>query len=180
MALAELVGAFVIALSILYIYYKFVIFNFWHKRGVFYVKPVVPTGNVTKLVTGKLQTGVFFHDAYMKYKVHRAFGMYTFFKPNLVVADPDLIRTVLTKEFKSFHDHGMYCNEKIDPLSGNLFLMSGKKWRNMRVQMTPTFTSVKIKQMFPILKECGEQLAKYLERKAQMRDSVEMKDIFAR
>ena len=126
-----------------------------------------------------LSTGVFFHDAYLKYKNHRAFGMYTLFKPNLVVADLDLIRTVMTKEFKSFHDRGMYYNEKVDPLTGHLFLTPGKKWRNMRVKMTPTFTSGKIKQMFGILKKCGDELAKHLEGKAQMRDSVEMKDILA-
>ncbi|XP_011705562.1 PREDICTED: probable cytochrome P450 6a20 [Wasmannia auropunctata] len=180
MVLTELIGTVILALSIVYIYYKYVIFNFWRKKGVFYVEPVVPTGNVTALITGKVQVGVFFQNAYMKYKHHLAFGMYTFFKPNLVIADPDLIRTVLTKEFGSFHDRGMYCNEKIDPLSGHLFLISGKRWRNMRVQMTPTFTSGKIKQLFPILKECSEEFAKYLEKKAQMRDFVEMKDIFAR
>ncbi|XP_039312723.1 cytochrome P450 6k1-like [Solenopsis invicta] len=180
MVLVELIGAFIVVLSIVYIYYKYVIFNFWRKRGVFYIEPVVPTGNVTPLVTGKTQVGVFFHDAYLKYKNHRAFGMYTLFMPNLVIADLDLVRTVLTKEFKSFHDRGMYCNEKIDPLTDHLFLMSGKRWRNMRVKMTPTFTSGKMKQMFVILKECGEELAKYLDSKAQTRDSIEIKDTFGR
>ncbi|XP_011706828.1 PREDICTED: cytochrome P450 6k1-like [Wasmannia auropunctata] len=180
MVFAELIGAFIVALSILYIYYKFVIFNFWRKRGVFYVEPVVPTGNVTAVVTGKVQTGVFLHDAYMKYKEHRAFGMYIFFKPNLIIADPDLIQTVLTKEFGSFHDRGMYHNEQVDPLSNNLFFMPGKKWRNMRVKLTPTFTSGKLKQIFPILKEIGNVFAKQLESKAQMKDSVEMKDMFIR
>jgi len=180
MVLGELIGVFIVALSILYIYFKFVIFNFWHKRGVFYVKPVVPIGNLTAILTGKVQVGVFFQDAYIKYKDHRAFGMYSLHKPNLVIADLDLIRVVLTKEFRSFHDRGTFYNEKIDPLSAHLFSMPGKKWRNLRIKMTPTFTSGKIKQMFPIVKECGEDLVKYLESKAQMRDTVEMKDLFAR
>ncbi|KAL0116398.1 hypothetical protein PUN28_009785 [Cardiocondyla obscurior] len=34
--------------------------------------------------------------------------------------------------------------------------------------------------MFLILKECSDDLAKYLESKAQIRDSVEIKDIFTR
>lgn len=127
-----------------------------------------------------MSIGELFRDAYMKYKDHRVFGMYTFFKPNLVIADLDLIRTVLAKEFGSFHDRGFFCNEKIDPLSGHLFLLPGKKWRNLRVKLTPTFTSGKIKQMFMILKECGEEFAKSLESKAQMRDCIEIKDIFAR
>ncbi|XP_039312340.1 probable cytochrome P450 6a14 [Solenopsis invicta] len=180
MVLAELIAAFIVILSSVYIYYKYVIFNFWRKRGVFYIEPVVPVGNVTPLVTGKAQVGVFFHDVYLKYKEHRAFGMYTFFKPNLIIADLDLIQTVMTKEFKSFHDRGIYYNEKIDPLTGNLFLMPGKRWRNMRVKLTPTFTSGKMKQMFVILKECGDELAKHLERNAEIGDTIEIKDILAR
>lgn len=116
----------------------------------------------------------------MKYKDHRAFGIYIFFKPNLIITDLDLIRTVLIKEFESFHDHGTYCNEKLDPLSGHLFSLSGKKWRNLRVKLTPTFTSGKIKQMFLIINECGEELAKYLKSKAEMRNIVDMRDMFLR
>ncbi|XP_071652896.1 probable cytochrome P450 6a20 [Temnothorax longispinosus] len=44
----------------------------------------------------------------------------------------------------------------------------------------PTFKAENLKQMFDIVKECGEELTNYLETKAQMRDSVEMKDMFAR
>lgn len=127
-----------------------------------------------------LLIGELFHDAYVKYKDYRAFGMYTFFKPNLVITDLDLIRMVLTKEFGSFHDRGMFCNEKTDPLSGHLFLLSGKKWRNLRVKLTPTFTSGKIKQIFMILKECGEEFTRNLESKAQTKGYIEIKDIFAR
>ncbi|XP_011875040.1 PREDICTED: probable cytochrome P450 6a14 isoform X3 [Vollenhovia emeryi] len=180
MVLVELIGASVVALSIVYLYYKFVIFNFWRKRGVFYLEPVVPTGNITNLILGKVQVGVFLHDIYIKYKHHGVIGTYSLFKPNLIIADHDLVQTVLTKEFASFHDRGTYCNEKLDPLSAHLFSMPGKKWRNMRVKMTPTFTSGKLKQMFPILQECGEKLAEYLECKAKMKDSIEVKDIFAR
>lgn len=61
MVLVELIGASIVFLSIVYIYYKFVIFNFWRKRGVFYVEPVVPTGNVTDLITGKVQVGEYLY-----------------------------------------------------------------------------------------------------------------------
>lgn len=125
-------------------------------------------------------TGELFCDAYAKYKNYRAFGMYTFFKPNLIIADLDLIQTVLTKEFKSFHDRGLFCNEKTDPLSGHLFSLSGKKWRNLRLKLTPSFTSAKTKQLFPIIKKHGEEFTKSLESKAQAKDCIEIKDMFAR
>ncbi|XP_032662725.1 probable cytochrome P450 6a14 isoform X2 [Odontomachus brunneus] len=180
MLIAATIGIFIVALALGYIYYKYVIFNFWRKKGVFYLEPVVPTGNVNDFIAGKISGGELFQNIYIKYKHHRIIGTYMFFKPNLVIADLDLIRTVLTKEFGSFHDRGMYCNEEIDPLSGHLFMLSGKKWRNLRVKLTPTFTSGKIKQMFAIVKQCGEELMKCLISKAATENAVEMKDLFAR
>ncbi|XP_011165642.3 probable cytochrome P450 6a14 [Solenopsis invicta] len=180
MVFAELIAFSITVLNIIYFYFKYIIFNFWRKRGVFYVEPIVPIGNFTPIVTGRKQYGVFFNDAYSKYKEHRAFGMYGFFTPILVITDLNLMRTVLLKEFHSFHDRGLYCNEEIDPLTGHLFLISGENWKNMRNKIISIFTSARMKEMFPILKECGDELAMYLESKAQIRDSIEIKDIFAR
>ncbi|XP_032662870.1 uncharacterized protein LOC116840360 [Odontomachus brunneus] len=174
------IGLCIAILTLIYVYCKYVIFNFWRKKGVFYIEPDVPTGNMTDFITGKKSLGEFFYDGYMKYKDHRVFGTYFFLKPNLTITDLDLIQTVLAKEFGSFHDRGLFYNEKTDPLTGNLFMLSGKKWRNLRVKLTPTFTSGKIKQMFMVLKECGEMLTNSLESKIRTEDSIEIKDIFAR
>jgi len=56
----ELIGALIAALTVVYIYYKYVLFNFWRKKDIFYVEPVVPTGNLTAFVTGKLCVGKYF------------------------------------------------------------------------------------------------------------------------
>ncbi|XP_072764118.1 probable cytochrome P450 6a14 isoform X1 [Anoplolepis gracilipes] len=180
MVLVELIAIFIAVLIVIYIYYKYVVFNYWRKKGVFYVEPVVPTGNIGSLVASKISIGQFFHDLYIKYKDHRAFGIYAFFKPNLIITDPELIRVVLTKEFKHFHDRGIFSNEKIDPLTGNLFLLPGKKWWNLRVKMTPTFTLGKIKPMFAIVKMCGDELISSVENVAQTEDCIEIKDWFGR
>ncbi|XP_020281109.1 probable cytochrome P450 6a14 [Pseudomyrmex gracilis] len=180
MLLVGLITALVVALCSVYIYYKFVVFNFWRKKGVFYIDPIVPAGNVTSLILGKISVGELFRDIYLQYKDHRAIGIYTFFKPNLVIADLDLVRIVLTKEFGSFHDRGFYINEKSDPLSGNLFLLHGKKWRNLRAKLTPPFNSRNLKQMFGVLKECGEEFGKSLEKIAETEESIDIREIFAR
>ncbi|XP_025997129.2 probable cytochrome P450 6a14 [Solenopsis invicta] len=180
MVFIVLIGIFIGVLTCVYIYFKYVVFNFWRNLGVFFPEPVVPIGNVAAIVARKVPVGIFFQDMYMKYKHHGAFGLYTFFKPNLVITDLELIRTVLIKNFHNFHDRGFYCNEKIDPLTGHLFLLSGQKWKNMRAKLTPTFTPVKIGQMFEIAKKIGNNFAIYLENKAQMKESIEMKDMFSR
>lgn len=124
--------------------------------------------------------GEVYADWYTKLKRPRYFGSYAFYKPGLVIADPDLIRHVLTREFNHFHDRGLYCNEKVDPLSGHLFFLAGSKWRNLRAKLTPTFTSGKIKQMFSTVVENGEKLSDYLRPIAEKREVVEFKEVIAR
>ncbi|XP_076237258.1 putative cytochrome P450 6a13 [Calliopsis andreniformis] len=176
----EILGIVFLLIAGLYLYYKFYVFEFWRKRDVFYLEPTFLTGNMMPLITGKTSQAEFFRRAYEHFKDHRFVGIYMLHKPYLVVNDLDLIRDVLTRKFANFHDRGMYCNEKVDPLTGHLFLLPGKKWRNLRVQLTPTFTSGKMKQMFPILKETGDLFTKFLNDKAQSREIIDVKDIFAR
>lgn len=51
------IGIFTVIFSLIYIYYKYVLVNFWRKRGVIYMEPVVPAGNMTKYVIGKVSVG---------------------------------------------------------------------------------------------------------------------------
>lgn len=57
MLFIEFIGLFIFTLSVAYIYYKYVLFNFWHKKKIFYIEPTVPAGNLTPLVTGKISVG---------------------------------------------------------------------------------------------------------------------------
>ena len=106
--------------------------------------------------------------------------MYAFVKRSLVIVEPELIKSVLIKEFKSFHDRGLYCNERVDPMSGNFFFLGGKKWRNLRIKCTPIFTLAKLKQMSGTVVDIGEQLSQFLKSKADKCEVIEIKDLFAR
>ncbi|XP_047354943.1 uncharacterized protein LOC124951156 [Vespa velutina] len=177
--LSQLFGALFLIIIIIYLYFKLIAFNFWKKKGVPYEEPTFPAGNINDAIFNKKSIGVVFEDLYRKHKSLPYVGIYSLFKPNLMINDPDMIRFVMTKEFSSFHDRGIYCNEKIDPLSGHLFLLPGTKWRNLRVRLTPTFTSGKIKHMFETLQENGILLEKFLEKKVHERNEINIKEIFA-
>ncbi|XP_031834821.2 cytochrome P450 6a2 [Nomia melanderi] len=176
----EILGLAILAVAGLYIYYKYYVFEFWNKKGVFTVEPTFLVGNMMPILSGKTSHGDFFRDMYEQNKKHSLLGVYMLHKPHLMVNDLNLVKELLTKNFSSFHDRGVFFNEKTDPLSGNLFQMPGKKWRNLRVKLTPTFTSGKIKQMFPTLQELSDRLCKYLDEKAELKESIDVKDVFER
>jgi cytochrome P450 family 6 len=40
--------------------------------------------------------------------------------------------------------------------------MTGHRWREMRIKISPTFTSGKMKGMFPLVEECAKNFQNYL------------------
>ncbi|XP_056644717.1 cytochrome P450 9e2-like [Diorhabda sublineata] len=108
-------------------------------------------------------------------------GMYQFSVPTLLIKDPELIKQVCVKNFDHFTDHRGAIPEEADPLFGkNLFSLKGKRWRDMRSVVSPTFTSSKMKAMFILMSECGQSFTKFFLDKNQDSLEVEMKDTFSR
>jgi cytochrome P450 family 6 len=165
-------------LSVVYIYFKWS-FTYWKRRNIPYVEPSFPFGNfgLTFLKTDFRYLCV---DIYKKLEGQRYGGMYMFHAPRLFLLEPDLIKDVLVKDFSTFHDRGVYMNEDVEPLSGHLFSLPGKRWRNLRMKLTPTFTSGKMKMMFQRLVECGGELERCLENIAEQGKVIEVKDVLAR
>lgn len=78
--------------------------------------------------------------------------------PFLIVRDPELIRTVLIKDFSHFTDRATVVYEEIDPLTSHIFLLKGQRWKNIRTKLAPTFTSGKLRAMFPLMEQCTDVL----------------------
>jgi cytochrome P450 family 6 len=166
-------------LAVVYIYFKWS-FTYWKKRNVPYIEPIFPFGNLLNVILTRKSLAEMCADLYNKFEGHKYVGTYVFTTPRFFVRDPDLIKDVLVKDFSSFHDRGVYMDEDIEPLSGNLFNLAGMKWRNLRLKLTPTFTSGKMKMMFQRLVECGQELQTCLEKVGETGNVIEIKDILAR
>lgn len=104
---------------VLYIYFQKQ-YKYWDERKVPHAKPVFPFGNLVGL--NKYSTGDIYKNIYDEGKYERFYGFWQGHRPTLMINDPDLIKNVLVGDFMSFHDHGLYCNEKDDPLSGKHYL----------------------------------------------------------
>jgi len=56
--------------------------------------------------------------------------------------------------------------------------LEGQKWKDMRTKLIPTFTSGKIKGMFPHMLECTEQFDEHLTKMAEGKEYFEAKVCF--
>lgn len=155
-------------------------FSYWKRLGVPHNKPIIPYGNVKGL--GKEFTfNDFMGRYYDQFKGStKLCGAYFFTRKITMLLDLDLIKTILVKDFSAFSDRNIYYNEKDDPLSAHLVALDGKKWKDTRLKLTPTFTSGKMKNMFSTISEVGNRLTDFLHQTIKENDELEIKGILDR
>lgn len=155
--------------------------NYWSKRGFPQLNPKFIFGDIGSLCTMKFSIGGFFHKLYRENPTTKALGIYFSYQPGILINDPLLIQHVLIGDFSSFQDRIVPFDLNNDPLQEHLFNLCGQKWRNLRRKFRPCFSSAKLKEMFPIMKSCGDSLAEYLRSSfSQGVDVYEFRDLVAR
>lgn len=174
-----LISVVLVFLGVWYIYFKHK-FNYWKKKGFLFLKPSFPMGNCRDFVLLRKSFGETYTELYKTLTGNKFGGVYMLHQPQLVIREPDLIKAVLVKDFDHFHDHGFKSDEKLDPLSTNLFMLNGSKWRELRTKLSPTFTSGKMKLMFQTVINCGMELKEHLKTPAVQGEMMEFRDVLAK
>ncbi|KAM9584469.1 LOW QUALITY PROTEIN: cytochrome P450 3A21-like [Trichechus inunguis] len=97
--------------------------------------------------------------------------------PIRVILDPVLIKTILVKDF-----YTVFTNRQNFTLSGSLKsglpMAEDEMWKWIRAIISPTFTSGKLKEMFPLIKHHGDILMQNIEKKVAQDEVVTMREIF--
>ncbi|RZC31845.1 p450 domain containing protein [Asbolus verrucosus] len=133
-------------------------YNHWKIRGVQFDKPFSVFGNFYSLATGKQSMLERIRDIYSQYKTPYV-GIFIFNQPYLMVRSPELVKKILVKDFDKFVNRNIATKESIDPIAFHtLGSAKDKTWRNLRSKLSPVFTSGKMKLMFPLMKECAQEL----------------------
>lgn len=150
-------------------------YKYWKQRGVPYIQPSPLVGNFWNVFSGQTQLGVELGNFYKQFD-GPYFGIYVLDKPYLVLRSPELIKKILIKDFALFSNRNFGADLKADPMAANsLFIMKNPDWKALRIQLTPVFTSGKMKMMLPLMKESGKDLQCFLEKSSY--DIVEMKEV---
>ncbi|XP_022217127.1 probable cytochrome P450 6d5 [Drosophila obscura] len=162
----------VAAVSLLFVYLKWT-FSYWDRQGFPSAGVTIPFGALDAVRRGKRSFGMAIYDMYTATK-EPVLGMYLTLRPALLVRDPQLVHDILVKDFASFHDRGIYVDEKNDPMSATIFALEGSNWRNLRAKLTPSFTSGKLKAMFSTSEAIGDKLVAHLNEKLPQEGSQEI------
>lgn len=154
--------------------------QFWLYRGIPHKKPSPLLGNL-QCVLHNQHMCESFRDVYQEFKGTGPFcGFFFLMKPAVIVLDLDLVKQVLIKDFNNFEDRGMYYNDKDDPLTGHLFNVDGRQWRKLRTTLTSTFTSGKMKLMFPMVAKIGAECIQTLDEMLLQTNEIDVKELMAR
>lgn len=106
-------GAFLILfLSIILLSYLWLKkhFNYWTRRGLPQINGTFPFGSLVG-VGIEMSTTEKYDSFYKKFKgKESAVGFYNFLSPSVLIISPDMVKTVLVREFSSFHNRGLFHN----------------------------------------------------------------------
>ncbi|XP_009888357.1 PREDICTED: cytochrome P450 3A24-like [Charadrius vociferus] len=121
--------------------------------------------------------GVLNFDQMCFEKYGKIWGIFDGRQPVLAVLDPTLIKHILVKEC-----YTVFTNRRNFGLNGilesALNVAEDEKWKRIRNVLSPTFTSGKLKEMFPVITDYGEKLVKNIEKKVANDEFINTKDIF--
>jgi len=156
----------VIAVIFIGLYFHFTRnFNFWQKLGIPYVKPTPFVGNLKDCVLLKTTVGEQLQRIYNEHSDKPYVGIFSFDKPSLLIRDLELVKNILVKNFQNFMDRTLTIEKRFDPLIANVLpMIRGQHWRHLRTNLTPVFTSGKMKMMFYLVDTSGKELADCLEK----------------
>ncbi|KAJ8883085.1 hypothetical protein PR048_014924 [Dryococelus australis] len=128
------------------------------------MKPTIFVGNLGGLLFQKESLGECLKRVYDQNTEKPVVGMFSALKPILVIRDLNVVRNILVMDAHAFLDRPIETKGSTSLGARNLFVLKGKEWRHMRVKLTPTFTSGKMKKMFYLINACGKELLQCIDR----------------
>ena len=107
------------------------------------------------------------HKSFVEYakKYGKVYKMYMGRSPMITVADPEMLKHILVKDFEKFRNRPDFMRTN-PPIESNLFAARDEQWKKVRSLLTPTFSSLKLRQILPIIEDAANVLVGKLERSA--------------
>ncbi|XP_077525343.1 cytochrome P450 3A8-like [Amblyomma americanum] len=147
--------------------------NHWKKQNVPHEGYALLFGPMLKIMRKP------FHELdqerYEKYG--RIYGMFESGKPSLFVAEPELVKQVLVKDFLILPNRRS--GDFFEPLVDNMLsVVAYPRWKTIRGCFSPAFTSVKLRKMEDQIEACTKTTVEHLQKAAEQERDVELGQFF--
>jgi cytochrome P450 family 6 len=178
------VGATVLLLAgCLLVIHKYATRNFgkWERMEIPFQKGHFPYGSFNIF---SLKRHFFEHmtDLHLKFRSERYVGWFLMDRPVLNINDPELIRSIMVKDFNQFTERSGYDGEtfkvcgQYDKLWGRQMSgLQGEEWRRVRAAFSPMFTSGKMKARMGVIRGSADRLVQELDRRAEGEEHIPLK-----
>ncbi|XP_030645783.1 cytochrome P450 3A30 isoform X2 [Chanos chanos] len=163
----------VVLLLTLLIVYGIWPYRFFKNLGIPGPRPF-PIVGTTRLYAKGIQR--FDMDCFKEYG--KVWGIFDGRLPTLMVADTEMIKTIMVKECYTCFTNRRESNTDLSgPLADGIMNVKDEVWRRIRSTISPLFTSGQLKQIFPVVEQYANRLIDHL-RKRDLTKPVQIKEVF--
>ncbi|KAL1768486.1 cytochrome P450 3A31, partial [Sigmodon hispidus] len=121
--------------------------------------------------------GIWTFDIECRKKYGKIWGLFEGQTPLFTITDTEMIKNVLVKEcYSVFTNRPHFDFGPVGVMSKAISIAKDEEWKRIRALLSPTFTSGKLKEMFPIIEQYGDSLVRHLRKEAERGKPVTMKE----
>ncbi|XP_014286440.1 probable cytochrome P450 6a14 [Halyomorpha halys] len=153
--------------------------GYWGSLNVKYVRPLPLFGNSFPTTFCLTQGFKLQQEQYNYLKGQRYGGIWSFWKPKLIILDPELIEHIMIKDFSYFTHREDTIDVSTDPLTRHLVNENGSSWKILRTKLTPVFSSGKLKTMIEQILDCSAACIDNIGQKAAAGKTLEVREEMA-
>ncbi|XP_046969988.1 cytochrome P450 6k1-like [Vanessa cardui] len=172
----SLIGVFIGSFILLCLYFRKT-YNYWKDRGIIYDKPIPILGNLGFIMRRSVWD--YCYELRKRYP-NDYLGIFLAWNPVLVVQSPELAKNILIKDFDYFPNRFLYSGYS-DPLGSlNLFTVRNPLWKQLRYELSPMFTSLRLKKITELMNINATELVKKIKRDYIEKNNVaNLKELFS-
>lgn len=147
--------------------------NFWKNQNVPHEEFSLILGPAKRLLFKPMSLS----DQERYQKMGRLFGVYEGGKPKLVVAEPNLVKQVLVKDFYQLPNRRAHAIS--DPIFDNMMALAPLEvWRKTRPAVSPAFSTGKLRKMNALIQDCARVTCKHLKAAAENQADMDVKQFY--